>query len=474
MSLKLLAVVTLYHGALLCTGFNIDERFPVIKEGLTKGSFFGFSVALHRQTEGTAKYLLLAGAPKEKAWSLPNVNETGAVFSCPITTDSNDCTRMDLLTSTDSSELVEGMWLGATVTSQRDQPGRMLACGHRYVKIFRTGRDEHYRMVGKCFVRGNDLTFDPSDVWQSDDREVCDPNGDFENEGMCNMGISGGMTDTDVYLGATGSYMWQGNVYIIWRDPNPDEIWNSEQKKFGQFFKYRHSYIGYSVAMEKKLLALNEYTVVTGAPRDESRGSVLLAVTDLNNDDWNDLIVGAPFYFDRMKERGGAVYVYMNENGSFQKKPTLILTGPASSGFGFALAAIGDINQDGFQDFAVGAPFHETGQVYIWTEVNRGSRRTYTFGYSINGGIDMDENSYPDLLVGSLDDRIALLSITAIVCMSFTLSNGNKNFKRAINVNYTVEADMDTRKSARVTLKLSVVTPLRDKLEPVVSLSTFP
>lgn len=32
-----------------------------------------------------------------------------------------------------------------------------------------------------------------------------------------------------------------------------------------------------------------------------------------------------------------------------------------------------------------------------------------TFGYSINGGMDMDGNSYPDILVGSLDDRLALL-----------------------------------------------------------------
>jgi len=35
------------------TGFNIDVQFPVIKEGKTKGSLFGFSVALHKQTEKT-------------------------------------------------------------------------------------------------------------------------------------------------------------------------------------------------------------------------------------------------------------------------------------------------------------------------------------------------------------------------------------------------------------------------------------
>uniref|UniRef100_A0A8C6T7G8 Integrin, alpha 3b n=1 Tax=Neogobius melanostomus TaxID=47308 RepID=A0A8C6T7G8_9GOBI len=537
----------LCSAVLLCGGFNIDERFPVIKEGFTKGSFFGFSVALHEQTEGTRKYLLLAGAPKEKALSLPNVNETGAVYSCPITTEGNDCTRMDLLTSTNPSEMVEGMWLGVTVATQRGMRAPLRA-GH----LGRRGGAAQHDW--KMLRQGNDLTYDQSDDWQTYSYEVCDPNKDMHAEGMCNMGISGGMTDTEVYLGTTGSYLWQGNVHITWRNPDPAMPWDSVDKSLGQL----QEKVGYSVLEEKNLLTWNEYTVVSGAPRDEARGSVLfaknsesltpvlvipgqqvgsyfgnsLAVTDLNSDKWNDLIVGAPFYFDRMKEQGGAVYIYMNENGSFQKSPTLVLTGPATSGFGFALAAIGDINLDGFQDFAVGAPFHDTGKVYIWTGAKRESQRSpviegksigtegfKTFGYSINGGMDMDENSYPDILVGSLDDRIALLRsrpvihltkeitvepeivdpnqctnqacITATVCMSFTLSNGNTNFKRSINVKFTVDADMDTRKRARVVfqdnnadsytevltltasqkeckvLKLSVA-PLRDKLEPVV------
>lgn len=64
---------------------------------------------------------------------------------------------------------------------------------------------------------------------------------------------------------------------------------------------------------------------------------------------WNDLIVGAPFYFDRYKEEGGAVYIFMNENGSFQEKASVVLKGRKGSGFGFAVAAVGDVNQDGFQ-----------------------------------------------------------------------------------------------------------------------------
>lgn len=32
-----------------------------------------------------------------------------------------------------------------------------------------------------------------------------------------------------------------------------------------------------------------------------------------------------------------------------------------------------------------------------------------SFGYSLSGKMDVDENFYPDLLVGSLSDRIVLL-----------------------------------------------------------------
>lgn len=73
------------------------------------------------------------------------------------------------------------------------------------------------------------------------------------------------------------------------------------------------SSVGYSVLEEKKLLSRDDYTVVTGSPRDEAKGSVVLgiktekdirqkytipgeqvgsyfggslAVTDLNNDEY--------------------------------------------------------------------------------------------------------------------------------------------------------------------------------------------
>ncbi|CAF93433.1 unnamed protein product, partial [Tetraodon nigroviridis] len=181
-----------------------------------------------------------------------------------------------------------------------------------------------------------------------------------------------------------------------------------------------------------------EKLVIEQTLRGEQIGSYFgnsVTTTDLNNDNWEDLLVGAPFYFDHEDEVGGAVYIYMNQGGGFDSGSSLVLRGPVGSGFGMSIAAAGDLNQDGFQDFAVGAPFHETGMVMIWTsssegisrepsQVIRGSTVSHyftTFGYSLSGGHDVDGNKYPDLLVGSLDHTVALLRARPVVHLSQTL-----------------------------------------------------
>lgn len=70
--------------------------------------------------------------------------------------------------------------------------------------------ENQWRMLGKCYVRSNDLTFDQDDQWQDENYDVCNHNNDHNLDGMCNMGISGGISETDVYLGSPGSYNWQG------------------------------------------------------------------------------------------------------------------------------------------------------------------------------------------------------------------------------------------------------------------------
>lgn len=67
-------------------------------------------------------------------------------------------------------------------------------------------------------------------------------------------------------------------------------------------------------------------------------------------------MVGAPQYFEKDGEIGGAVYVYVNKAGNWnQAKPTRI-DGPKDSMFGLAVENLGDINQDGYQGKKAGGP----------------------------------------------------------------------------------------------------------------------
>ena len=93
--------------------------------------------------------------------------------------------------------------------------------------------------------------------------------------------------------------------------------------------------------------------------------------------------------------------------------------------FGMALAYLGDIDNDGYGDFAVGAPYagiEGRGAVYIYqgsadgllekySQVIYGGEldgRVETFGFSIGGGVDLDGNLYPDMVVGAYESNQAM------------------------------------------------------------------
>lgn len=99
------------------------------------------------------------------------------------------------------------------------------------------------------------------------------------------------------------------------------------------------------------------------------------------------------------------------------------------SRFGLALGNLGDINQDSCDDIAVGAPYEGDGAVYIYLGSEKGlspepsqiirpsslgivPNKLTTFGISLSGGIDLDGNEYPDLLIGAYNSSavVALLA----------------------------------------------------------------
>jgi hypothetical protein len=105
--------------------------------------------------------------------------------------------------------------------------------------------------------------------------------------------------------------------------------------------------------------ATTDYFAVTGA----NAGSSVSSLGDINNDGFDDFIIGAP-YNDSAGTDAGAAYVIFGHGGSFSN---IDLTNLApSAGFviegdaagdsaGFSVSGAGDVNGDGFADIIVGS-----------------------------------------------------------------------------------------------------------------------
>ncbi|PIO35670.1 hypothetical protein AB205_0115300, partial [Aquarana catesbeiana] len=108
--------------------------------------------------------------------------------------------------------------------------------------------------------------------------------------------------------------------------------------------------------------------------------------------------------------------------------------------FGYSIAKIGDVNQDGYQDFAIGAPlegyFEEPesfGSVYIYNSNARSIHTTHSqkiratdcrqklqfFGQSVDGGLDLTDDGYADIAVGSLGNVMVLRSRPVVKARAF-------------------------------------------------------
>ncbi|XP_054888664.1 integrin alpha-6-like isoform X1 [Poeciliopsis prolifica] len=529
--LWLLALLLARGGPL--SAFNLDGEDVLRRDG-DPGSLFGFSLAMHRQLYPEDKRILLVGAPQAKALNGQKSKVTGGMYKCEMSSNSDACSRVVFDDNEDSeNENKENQWMGVTVSSQ-GPGGKVLTCAHRYkrqknVDSLHESRD----IIGRCYVLSQDLTIDPSSSEDGGSWHFCNNrNRGHERFGSCQQGISATF-DKDFHyfiFGAPGAYNWKGVVRLEQKndtfidmgiyDDGPFEAGDETEKKPDLVPSPPNSYMGFSLDSGKSLTNKGQLTVVAGAPRAYYSGAVFLlkkggefsrvlleeftlkgeglassfgydlTVLDLNGDGWDDIVVGAPQYFEKDSEIGGAVYVYINKAGKWNEVEPIRIDGPAVSMFGLAVENLGDINQDGYQDFAVGAPHEDSGagKVYIYHGSARGgitdkasqvlsskSAGVRQFGYSLAGNMDLDKNSYPDLAVGSLSDSVFVYRARPVVhiqkkitfspskinlsqkncgntfCLKvktcFTYTANPSSYAPRLTVGYSLEADADRTKN---------------------------
>uniref|UniRef100_A0A8C8RJX2 Integrin subunit alpha 10 n=1 Tax=Pelusios castaneus TaxID=367368 RepID=A0A8C8RJX2_9SAUR len=275
----------------------------------------------------------------------------------------------------------------------------------------------------------------------------------FELE-MSQIGFSTHLLEDGILFGTVGAYDWEGAVLKESRHGHVIPPRKAFEKEFPLELKNHAAYLGYAVSSVR--LRNGKCLYVAGAPRFKHKGKVILfemnnngnviisqalsgdqigsyfgsevCPVDVNGDGITDvLLIAAPMYLGAQSKETGRVYVYkvgqllLTFNGTLRADKK-----PQDARFGYSLAAVPDLNHDGFNDVVVGAPLEDghRGAVYIY----HGSRGTILlqyqqrieasslhpslsyFGRSVDGQLDLDGDELVDLAVGAQGAAVVLRS----------------------------------------------------------------
>ncbi len=219
------------------------------------------------------------------------------------------------------------------------------------------------------------------------------------------------------------------------------------------------------VVVERAHIARNQGGLVgAGVPDVLDRfGSALAPLGDLDGDGIVDLAVGAPFQDDGFPAGGGGVWVlFLRSDGSVRAHQEISeVAGGLGNAldtldmFGDAVAALGDLDGDGFEDLAVGAPGDDdgagaAGAVWIlFLDANgsvRDQRKISNLGGGFSGALaagdafgsalaflgDLDGDGFEELAVGAPGTDAGALNAGGVWILSL-LDDGTVRDERRLD-----------------------------------------
>lgn len=154
---------------------------------------------------------------------------------------------------------------------------------------------------------------------------------------------------------------------------------------------------------------------------------------DVNNDTFDDIIIGAPAYVDIISVSGGtfnlasvgAAFIYYGSGGGPSLDPTEALQPTSLVGalFGFSVSKAGDINNDGFDDVVVGAPGDHVNLTVGLGTVSAAVGKVYIYyGNTFDGNINTEP--VVSLSVNLQQPDFGILAVTPVNPLyGFSVSN---------------------------------------------------
>ncbi|MDP2365996.1 MAG: integrin alpha, partial [Ignavibacteria bacterium] len=144
---------------------------------------------------------------------------------------------------------------------------------------------------------------------------------------------------------------------------------------------------------------------------EDSFGSSIASAGDINNDGFNDILIGYKWFSDK-------VYVYLGAEIVQDSIAFILQNNQIQSNFGSSMCGDNDFNLDGYDDIVIGAPRFDPlgggaqiGRVYVYLGgqsfntvadlILSGNEQLGQFGQSISGAGFFNEDNYPDLIINS-------------------------------------------------------------------------